>query len=772
MKSTRQRLAFLVFSCALVLLGLAAAPPRVSAHASLQRTQPTNGAIVAANLGEVRLTFTEPVEVRPDRVIVSNDQGRRVDLRDAKAAPSDAATVVASLPQLPAGVYTVRYALLSSDTHPISGTLRFGVGVAPADVLAGTAPQAQAEVTPPLLIQAVGRWLNLLGLLLLLGPVAFRLFVLAPAWPRGRRAVPTEALGFFDARAVRWIWIGFGVLVLAQFVLLISASLGSSLGTVADALKPANLLATLSGRFGTLWLARFALLLVPSLALPIIAGDLELRAADPMTPHAERGSAAWWAILVGGGALAALTSLSGHAAATAPVPLSVLVDWLHLSATIVWVGGLLALALIFPRVVRALGNGDGLATLATALPRFSALALVAIQILAITGFYQVWVHIESPATLGQTLYGRTFLLKLLALVPLLILGVFNRLVITPRLRALAPPVAGEGDSEESRVVARRLWRTLWGEAALGVVVLGVVGLLTALPPARTAIAADADTGGSAAADVGSVTLAANAGTTLVNLTLGPTGNGPTVLAVILRDPSGTTIENATVALRLLPPDGATPQDVALTGRGGRFTGLGDLDRYGPWRIEATVTPQGAAAARATFALDLPSGGARSILAASDAAMNRLTGLRERQSIGAGGTPTVTTYEWAAPDRLRLTADTGGETIIIAKRRFDRVGGGQWVASEWPEPSGYRWPQYAFAKSAVEVTILGREQIDGVPCWKLAFLDSAGDARVTLWIGEQDGLVRQQRMFSVGHYMESRFTDFNIPIAIEAPTAVR
>ena len=75
---------------------------------------------------------------------------------------------------------------------------------------------------------------------------------------------------------------------------------------------------------------------------------------------------------------------------------------------------------------------------------------------------------------------------------------------------------------------------------------------------------------------------------------------------------------------------------------------------------------------------------------------------------------------------------------------------------------------AAAPAAAEVTILGREDVDGANCWIIAFLDTSTAARYTLWIGAQDSLIRQQRMFATGHYMQSRFSDFNAPIAITPP----
>jgi copper transport protein len=773
-----RRLIWLTLCCFFFFGGVALTARPVSAHAFLQRTQPVNGTVVAASVGEVRLTFNERVDVRPNQLVVTDGNGRRVDRGDAQLAAGDPLTVVVSLSQLPVGVYTARYALVSSDTHPITGELRFGVGVSPADVLAGASATQSTALDTPLLLQAVGRGLNLLGLILLIGPVFFLLFILTSPWSRD--APPSNGvMRLFVARGVRWAWVAVTILIIGQVVTLLGLSLASTFGSLVDALQPGNLLGTLTGRFGTLWLGRLALLLIPALALPVIGAELELRTAPAVAdeslaetqvtpPEAiapEREHRGWWAILIAGVASALLTAIGGHAAATAPVPLSILVDWVHLLAASLWIGGLLTLVLIVPGLMRALSDTERLATLAAVVPRFSTLALGSVQALALTGFYQTWVHVDGPTTLGDTLYGRTLLVKLLLLIPLIALAAVSRLLFLPRLRAASVDDAAGATAP----LSRRYWRALWGEAALGVVVLAVVGLLTALPPARTVTSASASGGDNAAAPATteSVTIASVAGTTLVDLTIGPTGSGPAVLSVTLRDPGGATIDDAAVTLRLAPPDNGTPQDVPLTARGGRYTGLGDLGKIGAWQIVASVTPRGGIADQATFALDLPTGGARTILAQSDVAMNRLTSLSERQMIGAGGPTTTTYYQWAAPDRMRLRSDGGSETIIIGTQRYDRAGG-SWIPSAWPDPGGYRWPIYEYARTAAEVTLLRRETVDGTPCWVLGFLDTPSGGRLTLWIGEADGLVRRQQMFAVGHYMESGFSDFNAPVTITAP----
>ncbi|HEU5330134.1 MAG TPA: copper resistance protein CopC [Thermomicrobiales bacterium] len=757
-----RRLLFLALAAglALALLFPALAPTPAAAHAFLVSTTPASGSVAAANIGEVRLTFTEPVTVRPQNVAVATAAGKRVDRGDAHTLAGDVATVSVSVPHLDDGVYTVTYALISDDTHPVSGTFSFGVDVAPT----GAAGATTGTLTSTTLLEALGRWLTLVGLVLLVGPVAFRLFVLTPA-------ASVDVTPIFERRAVRWLWIAVAVLVVGLLANLIATAAASTLGPISAALTPGALIAALTGRFGNLWLARLALLLVPALALPLIGAEHAMDEVAPDEHQGRRTLGVWWAMLLAGGALAALIALGGHAATTAPVALSVLVDWTHVAATGVWIGGLLTLAFVLPGVTRSLGAADGGLALASAAPRFSLLATGCIQALIVTGLYQIWAHVARPENLATTAYGRTLLLKLALVVPLVALGAVNRLTIVPRLRERL--THGASEAGMAGLLTRRLWRVVWGEAALGLAVLAVVGLLTALPPARDAEAATGPTApGSAAGqpnpNSNAVTLAANAGTTLVTLTVGDTSAGAGALTVVLHDPLGNPLTDAAVQARLTPPAGGVATTVALTQRNGQYNGATSITAAGHWQIAVDVTPKDAGASTATFALDLPAGGARWLLAASDAAMNRLTSLREHQTISSGGTPVVTEYEFVAPDKAHIQTGTASETIAVGTQRFDRTNGGAWSTSTWPEDGGYRWPRNDYASGASEVTLLGQEQVDGVACWVVAFLDNASGARLTFWIGQQDYLVQRETMYATGHYMESRYSDFNAPITIVTP----
>ena len=111
------------------LFGLSA--PAV-AHDQIISSTPENGQLLEAAPSTVSFEFTED--------ILDDGMGSAIVVLDAAgtdwvAGPLvvDAATVTAPLkPNMPNGVYTVTWRVVSSDGHPVSGGSVFGVGTDPA----------------------------------------------------------------------------------------------------------------------------------------------------------------------------------------------------------------------------------------------------------------------------------------------------------------------------------------------------------------------------------------------------------------------------------------------------------------------------------------------------------------------------------------------------------------------------------------------------------------------------------------------------------------
>ena len=173
--------------------------------------------------------------------------------------------------------------------------------------------------------------------------------------------------------------------------------------------------------------------------------------------------------------LVASRSLMSHAVTVREGGVAtVAADAVHLIATAVWAGGLIA-------VWRALSLGwkrwqQPITWTSEIVDRFSRLALVSVAVIAATGFYQSWIHVGSLATLVATDYGKTLLCKLALFCLTLGLGALNFFSTKKRLRRLA---ASSDDSPSPRETASR---RIALESCFAVLIFGVTGLLTVLPP--------------------------------------------------------------------------------------------------------------------------------------------------------------------------------------------------------------------------------------------------------------------------------------------------
>ena len=210
--------------------------------------------------------------------------------------------------------------------------------------------------------------------------------------------------------------------------------------------------------FGPEFSAGFAMFLTQialgqSLSISLILGAVVATLAVLITSVRH----SYWLVAAGLGSLIPL-AVSGHAAGTANHAMAVNSIGIHLVAIVMWVGGLVAL-LVAQR-------GATASVRVAMLKRFSALALGAFALTAISGTFGLFARIDLP-TLFSSNYGYIALAKIAALV---LLGAFGALY---RLRLIAKANTDAGGALFARVAVAEL------------LVMGVaIGLGTAL--ARTA----------------------------------------------------------------------------------------------------------------------------------------------------------------------------------------------------------------------------------------------------------------------------------------------
>ena len=112
-------------SAALILLALSVKPATLAAHAYPAVSIPNNGAAVKEAPREVRIQFTEGVEIAFSQITVKNAKGEIVSQGKLRQLADD--TLAIDLKPLSAGNYIIDWQVLSVDTHVTDGTLRFTI---------------------------------------------------------------------------------------------------------------------------------------------------------------------------------------------------------------------------------------------------------------------------------------------------------------------------------------------------------------------------------------------------------------------------------------------------------------------------------------------------------------------------------------------------------------------------------------------------------------------------------------------------------------------
>jgi methionine-rich copper-binding protein CopC len=110
-----------------LLTGPLAPPGSVGAHASLVRSVPAHRAVLGQMPDRVNLWFNERLEPAYSTVSVWNEAGAQVDSRDGAVGGDDPRRLSVTVQTRAAGLYTVKYRVLSVDGHIVDSHFIFTV---------------------------------------------------------------------------------------------------------------------------------------------------------------------------------------------------------------------------------------------------------------------------------------------------------------------------------------------------------------------------------------------------------------------------------------------------------------------------------------------------------------------------------------------------------------------------------------------------------------------------------------------------------------------
>jgi copper transport protein len=531
-----------LFGLALLLAGPA------SAHATVVTSTPADGSRLKAAPKSVTVVFDESVGIgRVGYLHVTDQNGKRVDARAAYHPGGDGSKVSDDLRAgLPDGTYTASFRIVSADSHPVAGTIRFVVGNGP--LVRGSVSATSSSDPGVTELFGIARWISYGGVALLAGA-----WLVLTVWPAGRD----------DRPARRTIWLGWGAAVVGGLLELLMQGPYSSGAGVGRLFSGTLIDDTLHSEYGQLHSLRLVLLGVVAVLL-----------ARSLQPDARPARWEW----LGGGALFLgvvwTFSRSGHAATTSPAWFSVVDDMLHVLAMATWLGGLvLLLRGVLPRREPA--------ELRAVLPVFSRVALVAIGVLVASGTYSALRGVGTVGALFHTSYGLLVVLKVVLLLGIVAVAAGARRIVQRRTVAYAMTSAAalaDEDVEED-VQVERLRRSVFVEALAAFVVLALTGLLVAEPRGKEALAA------SYRKPV-SVSTALGGGRT-AEVTADPGVHGPVNVTVAV---SGGAAPKTITATATQHGKQIGPLPIKLTREGsGVYDGSVSLPVAGAWEIDLVVT---------------------------------------------------------------------------------------------------------------------------------------------------------------------------------------
>ena len=418
--------------------------PFVSAHPFTDETVPNLSSNAPTGVSEVIVYFSEPVELNFSELKVLDNNGNQIDNKDTDYYEDEKSLIVTTSP-LEDGVYTVTTKVLSKvDGHLVPGAFLFAVGDV---VIDPKLLENQSSIDLIFYPEAGARFPGIVGQTIVLGVVIASLII----WGTQNKQSIKEELEQVQIKHHRKFMSITGIGLMLIFI---SNILMIAVQTVRLETSPIEAIQTY---FGTIWLARMIITIV------LLGIWFALDRKTNVTKKFQIP------MLVAMLALISTSSLIGHGAASGETP-ALILDYIHNLVAAVWIGGIFYFVFtLLPSLSKLKEENREKMSLAL-IPRFSIAFIISIGIVIITGPLLMWFLESDVGLITESVYGQLIILKIAIASVMVALGGFFQF----RVQKTAEKNFQSGKID----VHRKLRRSLKVDAALGVVLLGIVALLT------------------------------------------------------------------------------------------------------------------------------------------------------------------------------------------------------------------------------------------------------------------------------------------------------
>ena len=427
----------------LSVLLLSISIPYAAAHPFTLETSPSSASNAPVGVTEVHVIYSEPVELDFSSLKVFDSNGDQIDNKDTRYYEGEESLSV-STPPLQEGVYTVASKVLSkADGHLVPDAFVFAVG----DITLEPEHSPDHPTSDVVFLPEAGaRFPGLVGQTMVLGAVIASLLI----WGTQNKQLIRDDLeklnSIYHGKFMSVTGIGLMLVVASNIIMLIVQTLRLE----------SSVLDTIQTTFGMTWLLRMTVTVI-LLGIWFWMDRKKHITKINQVP-----------MLVLSLALIGTTTMIGHGAASEQLS-AVVLDYVHNLVAAIWIGGLIFFVFALLPTFSKLDQSKREKMSLVMIPRFSIAFVIAVGVVIITGPTLMWLLESDVGLIVESTYGKLIMAKIAIAAVMVGLGGFFQFVLQK---------SGEkAINSKSLSVHRRLRDSLKIDAALGVLLLGVVALL-------------------------------------------------------------------------------------------------------------------------------------------------------------------------------------------------------------------------------------------------------------------------------------------------------